>query len=238
MPLDSSKHTVSSAPESRWRPPEGSRATRKISRRSKGSSRVTIVTTDNPREIRCESGLESKAAYVLLARPDRAELEEQPSPVKYLNLNGEPRRHWFDFLFIRTDGARIMVAVKPSKRARKHNFIGLLAHIASQMSRSVADGVLLLTEEHLGSDLVHNSVLIHESRRDPDADADSRIRALITTMSGAATVDSLVVTAGLDGEGFRAVVRAIADGLLVVRGSSRIDRATWVQRGPAAGVSS
>jgi hypothetical protein len=196
------------------------------------------VTTDNPREIRCESGLECKAAYVLLARPDRAELEEQPSPVKYLNSNGKSRLHWFDFLFIRKNGSRIMVAVKPRERACKHNFIGLLTHIASQMSPSVADGVLLLTEEHLEPDLVHNSVLIHECRRDPDATADSRVRALLATMNGVATVDNLIVTAGLDGEGFRAVVRAIADGLLVVRGSGRIDRATWVQRGPPAGVSS
>lgn len=192
------------------------------------------MTTDNPREILCESGLEGKAAYVLLARQDRAVLEEQPSPVRYIGLNGKPSLHWFDFLFVRSDGSRIMIAVKPRTRARKHNLIGLLAHIASQMPRSIADGVLLLTEEHLEPDLVHNSVLIHESRRDPDATADSRIRALVATMSGAATVDSLIVTARLDGEGFRAVVRAIADGLLVVRGRGRIDRATWVHRGAMA----
>jgi hypothetical protein len=196
------------------------------------------VTTDDPREILCESGLEGKATYVLLARQDRAVLEEQPSPVKYLGFDGKPHLHWFDFLFIRKNGSRIMVAVKPKRRARKHNFIGLLTHIASQMSSSVADGVLLLTEDHLGPDLIHNSVLIHESRRDPDAVVDRRIRALIATMNGAATVDSLIATAGLDGEGFRAVVRAIADGLLVVHGTGRIDRATWVRRGSAVGAPS
>jgi hypothetical protein len=203
---------------------------RKISRRSKGSSRDTIVTTNMPRKILCESGLESKAAYVLLARQDHAMLEEQPSAVRYIGFDGKPHLHWFDFLFTRKDALRIMVAVRPKKRARKHNFPGLLAHIAGQMPRSIADGVLLLTEEHLPRDLVHNSILIHEVRRDPDQSADKCIRSVIATMNGMATVDSLIKAASLDGEGFRAVVRAIADGLLVAQGQGRIDRATWVQR--------
>ncbi|MBA1157042.1 hypothetical protein [Microvirga mediterraneensis] len=193
------------------------------------------MTADDPREILTESGLEAKAVYVLLARRDCASLVEQPPFVKYVDYDGVEHRHWFDLLLTRSDGSRVAFMVKPEKYAAKHGLRSLLAHIAPQLSTSFAHSVGLITEKTLGRALVHNATLIHECKRHPDADVDQRIREVAATLSGATTADCLIKAAGLEGDGFRAVVRAIADGTLETCSNGRINRAMWVRQAKQAG---
>jgi len=223
-------------PAHRWREPEPSRAERRPAPKPRFSSRVSLVTVGERREILAESGLEAKAAFVLLARRDCASIVEQPPFVKYVDYDGVEHRHWFDLLLTRRDGTRIAFMVKPEKYVIKHGLRRLLAHIAPQLSASFAHGVGLITEKTLGRTLVHNAVLIHECKRDPDANADERISEVVATLSGATTVDCLIKAAGLEGDGFRAVVRAIADGMLETCGNVRVNRATWVRRTNLAGA--
>lgn len=189
---------------------------------------MTLVTATNPRLIRCESNLEARVAYVMLARPDVLEITEQPSAVTYRDEHGRERSHTFDFLVTRKDGTRVAVAVKPAKIARRKGLKGLLKRIAAQMSRHFADAVLLVTEEDLPPALVQNAMQIHACRRGRCADHDQRVAALVKTLNGRVTVKMLVDVLGLGGAGFQAVVRAIADGVLALVGRRRIDYDSWL----------
>jgi hypothetical protein len=222
-------------PSAYWRPPGPSVATRIPSPRSRGSSRSSIVGGAEPRRIYCESGLEEKAAYSLLADPNVVDLWEQPAAVEYVDEYGKKRRHTFDFVVLLKDGTRIAIQVKPWKRSEKWRAI--LARIAAQMPRRFADFVLLLTERDLPRDLVHNSVLIHAVRRDPPRGYDEQLREIVATLNGSVKVADLVKHSGLEGRGFRAVVRLIANGELIVHGNGRIDYGTSVSRAatPPAG---
>ena len=195
---------------------------------------MTIVTSDNPRLIRCESNLEAKAAYVLLARPDVVDVSEQPEAVAYLDEDGCQRHHTFDFLVTRVDGTRIAVAVKPAKVARRRNLHAMLGRVAAQMSRAFADAVLLLTDEDLPAHLVQNAMLVHAARRGRCAEHDGRVAEFVRSLNGRITVGTLVEALGLAGDGFRAVVRAIGDGLLDLVGGGCIDYDTLVS--PVGGI--
>jgi hypothetical protein len=215
-----------------WRPPGPSVATRIPSPRSRGSSRSSIVGGAEPRRIYCESGLEEKTAYVLHAHPNFADLWEQPSAVKYIDHHGKKRRHTFDFLLLLKNGTRIAIQVKPSKRSAKWKPI--LERIAAQMPRRFADYVLLLTEKDLPRNDVYNAMLIHAVRRDPPRGVDERLREIVMTLNGSVRIADLVKHSGLEGRGFRAVVRLIANGELRVHGGGRIDYGTSVSRAATA----
>lgn len=226
-------------PAHRWREPLRSIASRRPSEKpSRTSARPVIVTTENPREILCESELEAKAAFLLMARPDCTSIKEQPDPVPYLDYEGKLRQHTFDFLMIRRSGQRIAIAVKPLKLAIKRDLQGLLKHIARQMDPAFASGILLLTDANISPAVFQNSRLIHDARRLPDPEIDDRVRAVIATLKGTTTIDCIVATAGLNGhdQGFYAVVRAIGSGALVTTRSGLIDPGMAVRR--AAGGTS
>lgn len=214
-----------------WRPPGPSVATRIPSRRSRFSARSSIVGGAEPRRIHCEGGVEEKGAYVFVTHRDVADVYEQPAPVKYVDENGKARRHTFDFLLLLKDGRRIAVAIKPAEFREKWEPI--IRRIAGQMSRKFADAAILLTESDLHSDLVHNAMLIHAVRRDPPGAHDDQMRDLVRGLNGSVRIGDLVEHSGLEGRGFRAVVRLIADGDLDISGG-RIGYSTQVFR-PVAG---
>lgn len=131
------------------------------------------------------------------------------------------------------DGTRIAVQVKPS--AFEEKWWPIIKMIARQMSRKFADAVLLLTEEKLRPDLIHNAMLIHAVRRDPPRGYDEQMRDLVQTLNGSAKIGDLVAHSGLEGNAFRAIVRLIANGELNVHGNGRIGYGTSVSR-PKASV--
>lgn len=201
----------------RWREPMPSAASRHPAPKSKVASRPIIVTTTDFREITPESGLEGKAAFVLLAHPDCALLYEQPEAVTYFDTEGVERSHTFDFLVVKHNGVRVAVAVKPSKKAIKYGLQALLNFIALQMDPEFATEVKLLTDIELRPTVVSNAVLIHTARRFPDAEVDGLLAGAIGTLNGAVTIASLIRTAALVGheQGFYGVARAIGEGSLI-----------------------
>ncbi|NIX77354.1 hypothetical protein HB375_12125 [Microvirga sp. c23x22] len=169
----------------------------------------------------CESGLEKKAAHFFLTHPQVADLREQPNAVEWRDAEGRARRHTFDFLVTLRDTRRIAVAVKPKVHAERKHLQRTLALIATQIPRHFADGVLLITDEDLPRDIVHNAALLHHARRAADPSHDLIIRKLIAS-PGRATIGELVASSGLGGAGFRAVVRLIAAGAIQIVGNARI----------------
>lgn len=220
-------------PVHRWREPLRSVASRRPSEKpSRTSARPIIVTTDDPREILCESELEAKAAFALMARPDCLWVQEQPNPVSYIDREGTLRKHTFDFLMMLRCHQRIAVAVKPWKLAVKYDLADLLRHIAQQLNPAFANGVLLVTDAKITPAVFQNGRLIHDARRFPDPVIDERVRIVIETLKGTTTIDCIVAAAGLDGhdQGFYAVVRAIGSGALATTRSGLIDPGMSVRR--------
>ncbi|MCP2081877.1 UNVERIFIED_ORG: hypothetical protein J2W74_003063 [Methylorubrum zatmanii] len=226
------------APAHRWREPTRSTATRKPSDVSHHSGRPAIVTIEDHREMLCESGLEAKAAFVLMARPNCLRLQEQPDRVDYIDREGKKRTHTFDFLMTLRSGARIAVAVKPSRIVVKYDLKSLFTHIARQMDPAFASAVLLLTDGMMPRYEVQNGRLIHDARRHPDHDTDRRVREAVAALHGTTTIDDILRAAGLDGHdhGFYAVVRAIGEGLLKPTERGLIDRSTPIRRAIPGGI--
>ncbi|MCJ2128014.1 TnsA endonuclease N-terminal domain-containing protein [Methylobacterium sp. E-045] len=212
--------------------PEDSRASRSTIRPSRGSARVTIIAGTPPREIRLESNLEANVAYIALADRRIADVLEQPPAIDYEDAQGRSRRHTFDFLFTTTEGTRILVAVKPSRRAEAKDLKATLRQIARHIPPSTADKVLLVTEKNFDRDTVHNAKLIHAVRRDPDPDAEAVVITLVDTLNGIITIDDLVKATGIAARAFSACVRLIDREVLIPIGLQRIDYQLRVVRAP------
>jgi hypothetical protein len=217
-------------PPKPWREVAPSLSTLARNLRAANREHATIVTTTDHRAIEPHSGLESKAAYVLLARPDCAALYEQPPRVPYRDYEGILRHHTFDFVMVTYSDRRIAVAVKPTVYA--DGLVELMKHIVPQLDRKFATGILVLTDLELSPVRVANGKAIHHARRDRNLEHDRMVaHAASTLRGGAVSIHDLIETAGLGGheQGFYAAVRAIGDGVLQLASSGLIDRAALVR---------
>ena len=213
-----------------WREVAPSLSTLARNLRAANREHATIVTTSDHRAIEPHSGLEAKAAYVLLARPDCSTIYEQPPRIAYRDHVGILRHHTFDFLVVAHSGRRIAVAVKP--RAFADGLHELMKHIATQLDRKFASGILVLTDLELSPIRVANAKAIHHSRRDRDPEHDRLVAHAASTLSGGAvSIHDLIETAGLGQheQGFYAATRAIGDGVLQLASRGLIDRNALVR---------
>jgi len=210
-----------------WRKLKPSRATRAISRRSRGSSRALIAPQNLSHEIACESALEFKFVQVALTRSDVVDIWDQPPRVNYRDSAGKLRGHTFDFLVTMADGARVAVEIKPYEKVVKYGWRALIAAIGKQNPK-FADRFILVTEKNLPAESVYNARLFLACNRGPHEEHDEQMRALVANLNGRITIADLVAQSGLDGDGFRSLVRLISAGHLIVHGRGRIDHSTFV----------
>lgn len=223
-----SGHQVSATAD--WIAPQPSVAARMPRRfRSKGSTQGILVTTGkNPRQIFWESLGELAFLLFALARLDIIDVREQQEAL-YRDDDGVLRRHFFDFVVTTRDGTRKAIAYKPSERVRALNFDAFLTDLAGRISPDFADEVVLITERDLPPATVHNAKLLHACRRDPPGDADEAVLAVLATITGRISIADLRDAAGHGGEGFRATVRLIGSGRIVMEGTGRITDHTLVR---------
>jgi hypothetical protein len=133
-------------------PPLPSRSTRKIPKKSRGSSRgnspidLPANTEDRLRIIQLESKLEERVMWIILANWPLYDLQEQPPALTYRGADGKIGIHIPDFLATLLCGRRIAVAVKPTKKARKPEFIRQLKCIRKSLPKTYADDFLLFTD--------------------------------------------------------------------------------------------
>lgn len=217
-----------------FRPPLSSRATRRISSRSRASLRGALVAQlpadDHPRRIVFESKLEQRVLYLLMARRDIHDIWDQPPAITYLSGSGREMRHVFDFLATLINGRRIAVAVKPAELAEKRNFRDELRHIRAGTSITFAHDVVLVTDRSFAPSAARNAARLHEFRRAPDPEADKQVQSIIATLQDETTIAEIVSVSGLEGRGFRAVYRAIYDGYAKTLNSGDITPATRIER--------
>lgn len=207
-----------------WDDPEPSEGNRCPSRSSRGSSRASLAITagDRFRMMHVESGLEYKWAVIIDGFVKPSYFVEQPEIVKYLDFNGKQCSHRFDF-YVTTPEKRTLIEIKPAIKVRKYNLEAKFQHIASQVPADRADEVLLLTDEDLNRDAVHNAQLLRESRRYPAWDFEDAILAVARDIGGIVRIRTLLEMAGVEiAGGFVAVLGLIDRRRLTVQDEGRI----------------
>lgn len=154
------------------------------------------------RLIHLESHLEMQTALVLMMRKDFAEIEEQVA-FEWRDEDGDPRTHYFDFRVTSKGGKRSAIAVKPSGRLNKKNFLAEMSLIAGQMTPSFADDVRVVTEQHLDPVELYNAELLY-GVRGVDIEADEAAEEAVSSLLGAVSLEQLTQVIGLGARGFRA----------------------------------
>lgn len=220
-----------------WKSPADSLADRFPTRfRSAASTQGVLVTTGpKPRQIFWDSLAEFGLLATSLARRDIVDVREQQEAV-YQDDDGLFRRHYFDFVVTFEDGTRRALAYKPRDRAEKVGFVEFLTDLAGRISPEVADEIVPITEFDLPRATIQNAALIHDCNRDPSDEVEEAVIAALAEFIGHVSIADLRDATGLGGVAFRAIVRLIGSGQIVMKGTARIDGTTLVRSASQEGA--
>lgn len=191
-----------------------------------------IVIGDGPGRLHgTDSHLEMNSTLMLAARAETAALFEQIAFV-WRDAKGESHTHYIDLVVQQTDGRRVGYAVRPWKRIS----VEYLTDLARIKAQAIASGFLwdfrIFSDRDVNPIDLFNAKLLHAVRTgEPQADATARAAA--ATISGIASIGALVAQTGLEGTGFRAIVRLIRSGHLKPVRRGRIDYETEVFKAQA-----
>ncbi len=198
------------------RAPMGSAGTRKLSKRSRQSSRGGIPYFSPKLQkyvtLKTESHLEGACHYVAMADPNVVHIWDQPKPVKYYEWDGRKAEYTADALIEYRSGLKVLVETKPSAIAIKHQTELKLTRVAEFVPADFANQVTLFTEKSCPKWLVADARRLHEFQKHPDPEADDAIREVIDRLSGTTTLGALAGKTDLAGRGFRAAFRAVFRG--------------------------
>jgi hypothetical protein len=178
-----------------------------------------------------ESGTERKIGLHFKAMKEIVDIVEQPARVYFVDDEGITRHHTFDWLLIKADGTKVLVAVKPAALVEKSGIDRIVELVAEQISTATADFVLLVTDKDLTPIDRFNSELIYRAQKSKSPKDDKAVAQLAKKLRGETTIADLVDAVGAGGNGFFAVVRAIAAGRLVPTNYRDIDYDLVVMRG-------
>lgn len=229
-------HTIERSPDD-WQSPADSLADRFPTKfRSRASTQGVLVTTGpKPRQIFWDSLGEFGLLATSLARRDIVDVREQQEAV-YQDDDGLFRRHYFDFVVTFEDGTRRALAYKPRDRAEKIGFVDFLTDLAGRISPEVADEIVPITEFDLPRATIQNAALIHDCNRDPSDEVEEAVIAALAEFIGHVSIADLRDATGLGGDAFRAIVRLIGSGQIVMKGTARIDGTTLVRSASQEGA--
>lgn len=173
-----------------------------------------------------ESHLEACAALLLTYRQDVAEITEQVL-FEWFDEDGVIHKHFIDFITLSPNGTKVGYAVRPSARVSAR----YLAELSRIKEQAIGQGYLadfrLFTEADVCPIELFNAKLFHSVRR-PDCFGDVVAQDVFNKMKGVVTVGHLVSECGIEGMGFRAVVRLIKSGHLQMLNYERISYETMV----------
>lgn len=186
-----------------------------------------LVIGEGPgRRLGFESHLEAKAAMILAARRETLSLVEQ-FRISWTDEFGKVLRHFVDFVQDKVDGQRIGYAVRPTARVSQ-KYLLKLARIKEQaLAGAILSDFRLFTETEVCPVELSNATQFHAVRR-PDPFGDMIAAEVVRNMSGVTTIGQLTDAIGLDGMGFRAVVRLIRSGELEMVRHEIISRSSQV----------
>ncbi len=189
----------------------------------------SIVFGDHEGQVmQFESHTEKLTALVMIGRPNYVKLEAQ-IPFHWVNRDGKPVTHFFDFRVTLRDGTRRALIVKNAWKAAKLDFQADMRLLARQVTAVFADAVSVVTEKHLDPIEVHNAELLNSARL-PDPGPDAAVLRVVADISGAVKISDIVAAAGVSGRGFLAVVRLIGRHELELVAHERIEPGVLVRR--------
>lgn len=175
-----------------------------------------------------DSHLEKNAVLLLAYRATTLDLIEQVRFAWY-DEDGEYFNHYIDVVQWRTDGKVVGYAVRPMGRV-SDAYLRKLARIKEQaIAQCFLDDFRLFSEKDVCPVELHNATLFHSVRRSDDF-ADPVAQDVCKNVCGIATVGTLVDKTGLEGMGFRAVVRLIRSGHIQMLRNEKIERSTEIIR--------
>lgn len=194
----------------RCRGPLPSRASRPIAKQSKGHNLVEAVLGDEPgQRFGFESNLEKRIGITTYYRPDVIDLYEQAPGFEWVdNETGEIHVHYLDFVATFVSGLRFGLIVKPEALVEKGDWRRKAQCISDCLPWALADKVCIVTERNLDPVDEFNALWFHDVRR-ADPEADVLAEALVRDQIGAARLGDLRDRLGLQGRGFRALVRQV-----------------------------
>lgn len=214
-------------------PPLPSRATRSIAKRSRHSSRGAVVadlpSQERPRVIQFESKLEQRVLHLYLARPDIWDVWEQPPSVTYRDERGAIRQHVLDFLVTLRCGRRLAIAVKPLERVRRSGFLSELRALRKQLSKDVADDLILVTDQDFTKEEALDAERYLSIRRGCGPDDLSEVAEAFRAPPPPKTLRELVERLGGGSTAFQSIYVAIYADLLNVDRTRLIDLDTSVR---------
>lgn len=196
--------------------PDPSRASRKISWRSRASCRGTVVLTLKGRRqiVVYESLLELMCILLISSRGDLVDVWDQPEPMPFSLPDGSHHEHTFDYRVILADGFRYAVAIKPIDHVEKYNFDLKLGYVRAALPDEFADEVILMTEADFTRAQALNAQRYHEFTKKADPEADDQIVRIAYKQPVPTILEELIAKSGLGRRGFRAGFRAIIEGKL------------------------
>ncbi|MFK0382442.1 hypothetical protein [Agrobacterium sp. NPDC090273] len=147
-----------------WEAPRRSTASRTPAKKSMRSVRGSMIDINRNQVLVFESVLEAFLAHMLVANPDIALVEDQPSPLPY-RFEGEWHEHTLDYRATSRNGWREGYIVKPASQLGPDQTLAKAMAIAKQNVPKAADNIIVLSELNITRAKGMNAVEINASRK-------------------------------------------------------------------------
>lgn len=153
---------------------------------------------------------------------------DQPEAVDYVDDEGRPRKHTFDFLATLHCGRRIAYPVKPKALVEKSGIQRVLELIREQVGSTFADAYVLRTDEDISDVRVANAKLVVSSLDCRNDEHVARVRECLAGVVGAVRIADVAARTGLEGHAVRAIACLIWDGVLQLARPSLLNQRAFI----------
>lgn len=219
--------------EYEWKEPRPSRAKKAIPQSSHGHFVVQMVINDNDGSggqiSRCGSIAEYRTRMIALAEPDTVDVVEQVGPLYWLDDNNTRHEHYLDHVVHKADKRKLGFTDKPYRRVSNEFGDEITQVCQDGRAKRVIDELYLVTEYGHDPVTLFNADLMRGCR-DIDPMADSEALIAIKEFPDVTALRLLVEMIGMGPRGFRALVRLIQSGNLVLMSNEKISHESLVMR--------
>ena len=178
------------------------------------------------RVVLAESAEEMTCHLCLAAAPDTRSMREQVRIV-WEDAEGRTRTHYLDLVVLQRDGRRVGYSIKPAAKIDEA-FLREMAEVgAHAVATNVVDDLRVLSAADFDPVTQWNARFLH-AVREPDAEADLPAREAVRGLDGTSTLGALADRIGMQGRGFRALVRLVRSGVLGLSDHVRLTHAAAV----------
>ena len=196
-----------------YQPPKPSRAMRPFARKTPNHFVGELTFGEEKGQgqtLGFGSKLEHDIALISIYRPGVIDVCEQVE-VSFIKSDGKVARHYIDYIVTEEGQFRTAVLVKKKYVADGAKFQDIAARVALAAIPSVADKVVIATEDILERNLLMRVEQFH-SCRFAQPFFDQRLSASLDQIEGETTIREFLGKSGIGYEGFHGVIRLIRFG--------------------------